>query len=228
MRNKIVLIVIINLLFISHSFAQTADEILSKYYDAVGIKNLAAVNTIIISGKITGAGLRNNSVDYLVKKVRPYKLYMELRNKGEVSCTIFDGRSEWAITKGKTVKNSFDVEEQRKRKAAFEGDLFFCQSNNYKIEYAGIAKLEGLDFHLLKVSNKDGYQAEFYIDPGSFMLMKCIEAGVETYYGNFKTIEGVVFPFSTRIVPQSTGVGTELNLDSIEFNKEVDETIFVR
>jgi hypothetical protein len=228
MRNKIVLLVIVNLFFISHSFAQTADSILARYFDAVGIRNLDTVKTIIINGKITGGSLRGAAVDYLVKKVRPYKFYMELKNKGESSQTIFDGRTEWTIIKGKTVKNVFDVEEQRKRKVAFEGDLFYCKNNNYKIEYAGIAKIQGLDFHLIKVTGKDGFAAEYYFDPGSVMLMKSVEAGVETYYGDFKTVAGVVFPFSTRVVPMATGIGTELNLDSIEFNKAVDDKIFER
>ena len=228
MNKKIVFTAVLNLFFLSFLYGQSADEILTKYFNAIGISKLAAVNTISISGSITGKTLKNNTIEYLVKKVRPYKQYMELTNKGEISKKHFDGRSEWAVTKGRTVKNLFDVEEQRKRKICFEGDLFYCKNNGYEIVYKGINQIEGLDFHQLNVTSKDGYNADYYIETGSFMLMKTVEGGVETFYSNFKTVEGVVFPFSTKVVSKLTNEETELNLNLIEFNKEVDNNLFVR
>ena len=73
MRNKITITALLSILFISHHNAQSADSILTKYFQAAGSSKLAAVNTIIFTGKITGGNLRNNSVDYLLKKVRPFK-----------------------------------------------------------------------------------------------------------------------------------------------------------
>lgn len=208
--------------------AQTAEEIVSKHLQSVGVTKLDTVKTIIIEGKITGSQLKSGYIGYTVKKIRPYKQYMELNSGGDISKTIFDGRSEWAITRGKTVKNPFDVEEQRKRKICFEGDLFYCKNNGYQFEYKGIVKIEGLDFHSVRITNKDGYEAVYYIDPGSYMCMKSVEGDTETYYSNFKSVNGVTLPYSMRVASISASQVTELNIDTIEFNKAVDESLFVK
>jgi outer membrane lipoprotein-sorting protein len=206
---------------------QTADEILNKHFSAIGLLEYAKINTIKISGKITSESLNNDSISYLQIKVRPYKQYMEFKNKNEVSKSVFDGRTEWSVTKGKTIKSPFDVEEQRKRSINFEGELHYCKNNGYQIEYLGLTKIEGLDFHKIRVTNKDGYDASFFIDPGSFMLMKSSNGSLETYYSNFKMVKGITLPYSVRVL-SSSGNANELNIDTIELNTEIDANLFVR
>lgn len=208
--------------------AQTADEIISKHFSVSGISNLSAVNSIVITGKISASSLKGITVGYLVKKLRPYRQYMELNNNGEISKTIFDGRSEWATAKGRTVKNPFDVEEQRKRKICFEGDLFYCKNNGYNFEFMGKVQFQGLDFYAVKVTNKESYEAVYYIDPESSLLMASREGDVETFYSNFKSVNGVILPHSIKVTSVSAEQSTELNIDSIEFNKEVEESLFVK
>ncbi len=208
--------------------AQTADEIIAKNFAVTGIDNLAKVNSIIISGKITASSLKGNPIGYLVKKLRPFRQYMELNNNGDISTTMFDGRSEWATVKGKTVKNPFDVEEQRKRKICFEGELFYFKNNGYNFEYIGKVQFNGLDFFAIKVTGKDAFEAVYYIDPESTLLMAQREGDVETFYSGFKNVNGVILPHSIKVTSLSTEQTSELNIDSIELNKEVEESLFVK
>ena len=228
MKFRYLVLIIIFLFPFAAIKAQTADEILAKYFSAAGIGNYGDVNSIVITGKITSTSLKNNAVLYTIKKVRPFKQYMELTGNGKKSETVFDGRSEWIIAGGKNVKNPFDVEELRKRKICFEGELFYLKNNGYKIEYSGISKIDGLDFYTLTVTGKDDLKISFYIDPGSYMLMKSVEGDLATYYSNFKNIEGVTIPFSIRIASLQSGESTENDIETIEFNKEVNPNLFVR
>ena len=228
MRTNIILTSAFVFLFSILMPAQTADEIIEKNFAVTGLNNLAKVNTIIISGKITASSLKGNSIGYLVKKLRPYRQFMELNNNGDISSTIFDGRSEWATAKGRTAKNPFDVEEQRKRKICFEGELYYFKNNGYKFEYIGKVQFQGLDFFAVKVTGKDAYEAVYFIDPESSLLMAQREGDVETFYSNFKNVNGVILPHSIKVTSLSTEQTTELNIDTIEFNKDVEEKIFVK
>jgi len=228
MKNASLILFILFSICSAKSTAQTADEILDKHFKALGVDSLANVKTMTIEGRVTGTAIKSSYVGYTVKKERPYKQYLELYNKGAVSKTIFDGKTEWVISQGKTVKNPFDIQETRKRKICFEGDLYYCKHNGYNIEYKGIKKIDGLDFLTLKVSTKEGYEAEFYIDPGSYMLMKSVEGETATFYSNFKQVNGVTFAFSVRVSAIGSSQETELNIDSIEFNSKVPASLFDR
>jgi len=211
-----------------HCYAQNTDDILNKYFEANRITKMASVNSVTVTGKITGTIINGASIEYSVRKLRPYKQCMELNNRGEISKTVFDGRSEWVISKGKTVKNPYDVEEQRKRKICFEGDIFYCKNNGYLIEYNGIVNIEGIDLYLIKITNKDDFDASYYIDPGSFMLLKSVEGSLITYYSNFKSVDGIIFPFSIKIITGIKGEFTELNIDKIELNNEIEPSVFTK
>lgn len=53
------------------------------------------------------------------------------------------------------------------------------------------------------------------------------EALTSTFLSNYKMIDGTAVPFSieTRANGQVTG---QINLDTVEYDKEVDESIFTR
>lgn len=227
MKNRLLICICLIVIPFAVISAQTADEILNKHFAAIGLDKFTRINSITMTGKITGDALKNDSIKYMLIKVRPFKQYLELTNKNEVSKSVFDGRTEWTITRGKSVKSPFDVEEQRKRSVNFEGELHYCKNNGYKIEYLGLTKIEGLDFHTIRATNKDGYDASFFIDPGSYMLMKISNGSLETYYSDFRTVNGITFPYSIRVLSQS-GNSNDLDIDAIEINKEVDPNLFVR
>ncbi|MBK8145795.1 MAG: hypothetical protein IPK62_12780 [Bacteroidetes bacterium] len=89
--------------------------------------------------------------------------------------------------------------------------------------------LEGTECHKLKLTDKNGQEATFWIDPSTYYTLKQTmkvkangkEVESATNYSNYKKIEeGIVYPFSV-----SADWG-ESEVTKLTINGKVDESIF--
>jgi outer membrane lipoprotein-sorting protein len=115
-----------------------------------------------------------------------------------------------------------------------DGLLVDYKEKGHQIEYAGKEDVEGTPAHKLKVTKKNGDVVNVYIDAESYMEIK--DAGKvkvrgqeiegQTLFGDFKKVDGVVYPFSIEQKSSGGPGGMTITISKIEINPTVDASRF--
>lgn len=225
--------VIIALLFISfNAFSQTVDEIVNKHIEAMGGKEkLLQLKTMVTEGSLSVQG-----TDI------PIKISQE-HNKGQrVEMTVmgmsgyiintptegwqffpFQGQAAPEAMSPEAVKESVDFLD-------IQNNLLDYKQKGHQVEYVGKEDFEGTECFKLKVVFKGGAEANMYIDPSTYYVIKqetkTKSTGQEVVqdqtFSNFKKQDGYVFPFSLTGV----GPGGVVTITKIEVNKPLDGSLF--
>ena len=217
--------------------AQTADEIIAKNIEARGGKDkIKAVQSLRMTGKIAmGQGME---APISLEVARPNKLRMEFTMQGMTGVQAYDGKTGWSVMPflGKKDPEPMSAEDvkQTEDQADLDGVLVDYKEKGHQIEYAGKEDVEGTPAHKLKVTKKNGDVVNVYIDAESYMNIK--EAGKvnvrgqemenEVLFGDFKPVEGVIFPFSLEQKPKGAPTGTVITITKIEVNPTLEASRF--
>src|SRR6185312_1611292 len=175
------------------AWAQTTDEIIAKHEKAMGGKDkIKAVKTERVTGKmVMGQGME---APFTMEMARPNKMRMEFTFQGMTGVQAFDGTTGWSV-----------------------------------MPFMGKADPEGTSVYKLKVTQKSGDVVYLYIDADQYMLLKQTgktkirgqEIESETIFGDFKTVDGLVFPHSIeQKMPGGRG-GMVMTISKIELNPDV-------
>jgi outer membrane lipoprotein-sorting protein len=217
--------------------AQTADEIINKNLEARGGKDkIKAVQTARMTGKLVmGQGME---APITMELARPNKMRMEFTLQGMTGIQAYDGKSGWSVMPfmGKTEpeKMSDDDVKQAEDMADMDGLLVDYKEKGHQVEYVGKEDVEGTPAHKLKVTKKNGDVVNVYIDAESYMEIK--DAGKvkvrgqeiegQTLFGDFKKVDGVVYPFSIEQKSSAGPGGMTISISKIEVNPTVDASRF--
>lgn len=217
--------------------AQTADEIINKHIQARGGKDkIKAVQTERVTGKIVmGQGME---APFTREQARPNKVRMEFTIQGMTGIQAYDGKSGWAVMPfmGKTQPEAMSAEEAKQAEddADIDGLLVDYKEKGHQVEYVGKEDVEGTPAYKLKVTKKNGDVANVYIDADSYMEIRETgkikargqEIESQTTFGDFKPVEGVVYPFSMEQKMQGAPAGMVITVSKIEINPTVDSSRF--
>jgi outer membrane lipoprotein-sorting protein len=217
--------------------AQTADEIINKNLEARGGKDkIKAVQTARMTGKLVmGQGME---APITMELARPNKMRMEFTLQGMTGVQAYDGKSGWSVMPfmGKTEpeKMSDDDVKQAEDMADMDGLLVDYKEKGHQVEYVGKEDVEGTPAYKLKVTKKNGDVVNVYIDSESYMEIK--DAGKvkvrgqeiegQTTFGDFKKVEGIVYPFSIEQKSSAGPGGMTISISKIEVNPAVDNSRF--
>ena len=105
----------------------------------------------------------------------------------------------------------------------------------YTVEYIGEDEVEGTAVHHLKVDTHDDLIIDMYFDAEYFLVIKQTgkmkmeeqEIAQDSYMSDFKEVNGLVVPHSIESRMNGQTVNT-IMLETVEFDVEVDDAIFVR
>jgi len=218
--------------------AQTADEIINKHLAARGGKDkIKAVQSARMTGKLvmTGQGME---APITMELARPNKMRMEFTIQGMTGIQAYDGKSGWSVMPfmGKTEPEAMSADDikQAEDQADLDGMLVDYKEKGHQVEYVGKEDVEGTPAHKLKVTKKNGDVVNVYIDAESYMNIK--EAGKvkvrgqeiegQTTFGDFKTVDGLVFPFSIEQKAQGGPGGMVISISKIEINPALEASRF--
>jgi outer membrane lipoprotein-sorting protein len=219
------------------AWAQTADEIIDKHLQAVGGKDkLKAVQTERITGKmVMGQGME---APFTMEMERPNKMRMEFTVQGMTGVQAFDGKTGWSVMPfmGKTEPEPMPADEVKRmeEQADIDGLLLDYKDKGRQVEYVGKEDLEGTPVHKLKVTQKNGDVVYVYIDADQFLQLKQTgktkirgqEVESETTFGDFKTVDGLLFPFSIEQKAAGMPAGMVMTVSKIEVNPSLDDSRF--
>jgi hypothetical protein len=214
--------------------AQTTEEVLQKYYEAIGGEEAwLNLSTMRASGNIDVMGMMNGP--FSIVQQRPAKARIEMTIQGMEIVQAFDGETAWQIMPmmGSTEPEVADPEtaQQIIEQADLDGPLIGWKQDGTTIEFEGFETMAGAETAKLKVTDKAGMVTYYYLDdnylPVRMVAVRSIQGAsteLTTSLADYQNIGGLMFPFLIEI---DTPMGVQqLTFDSIEVNVPVDETVF--
>jgi outer membrane lipoprotein-sorting protein len=218
--------------------AQTADEVIEKYISAKGGREkLKAVQSVRMTGKMDiGNGAQ---APFIMEMKRPHKVRTEFTIQGMTGTQAYDGTTGWMVMPfmGKkdpevmAADDLKDIDDQ----ADFEGALVDYKAKGHQVELLGKQTIEGTPAWKLKLTKKNGDVAYVYLDADAYLEVKeegkrnvrGQEVEFESTMGDYKTVDGIVFPFSLQAKPKGAPAGMTITVEKVEINPAVDDARFV-
>jgi len=213
---------------------QDLSEILDQHFSAVGQEKLIKIKTFTIHGKIITSGME---MPFVQEVKTPNKFRLEANIQGQLMIQAYDGETGWYVAPW----ISLDTQDltgpqldQTKDQTNMEGDLYNWEEKGHQAEYLGTEDMEGTEVYKIKLTKKDGNEIFYYIDSEAYIILKETrkmtvqgnEIEIESFPGNYEVFDGIVFPMSIKT--NTMGQETEILFDSVKFDLEMNDSIFVR
>ncbi len=215
--------------------AQTADEIVNKHIDAIGVKEkLAAIKTVTVEYDMDVQGTTGAGTTFLVTG-KGYRNEVELA--GQKLVQVYTDKGGWGINPfaGQTSPEPLPADELKGAKSNLTpgGPLFDYAAQGNKIELNGTENVNGVAAHKVKLTMSDGPEVIYYIDPNTFYILKSVAKRdvqgqsmeiTSTFSDYKKTDYGYVAPGSTEV--SFPMFSFTLKTKKIDINKEIDPALF--
>ncbi len=218
------------------SYAQTADEVVNKYLDAIGGKeNWKKVSSVITEGNMSVQGAdvlvtatvvhgKGSRQDISVMGMTGYQI---MTPTGGWSYMPFQGQAQAEPMTEEMVKKGADQYDT-------QGALVDYKDKGHNVEYLGKEDVDGTECHKLKITHKSGKEETYFLDPATYYLIKAIsknnvngqEVEMTTAFSNYKKLpEGIVIPMSISL-PMGPGMMADMTITKVEINKPVADSTF--
>lgn len=217
--------------------AQTVDEIIAKHVEAMGgLDKLKSIKTVRMTGKMTvGPGIE---APVVMELKRPNSMRMDFTIQGMVGSQAYDGQVGWTFMpfQGSKVAQQMAEDELKmaQEQADIDGPLIDYKAKGNTVELLGKDKVEGADAFKLKVTLKNGVVRTIYIDAEHFLQVKDeskrtirgTEIDGETILGDYKEVDGMMFPHSVDSGQKGSPQRQKLVVEKIELNVPIDDARF--
>lgn len=232
MRNLFIFgLFIIALVMVQSAQAQTADDIIDKYINALGGKaKLVTLNSVKMTGSLNVQG---TDVAVTITKLHNVGVRSDFEVMGTSNYQII------AVNKGVTfmpvqgMSSPTDMTEDQIKAGQTQLDvqsvLLDYKTKGTTVELAGTEKIGDEDNYKLKITFKNGVVTNYFIGSKNFRLNKSSgkrnvngeDVEVETTFTNYKqNADGYWFAYTNGTMQG------EINFDKIETNIKVEESIF--
>ena len=228
---KIALLTVITATSFINASAQTADEIINKYIDAMGGKEkISQIKTVYIEGEMDIMGNKAPSLTYIVNE-KGYK--NEVDFNGSKIISVYTDKGGWAVNPmaGQSVPTPAAEELLPVGQLNFDlaGPLVDYAKKGNKVE---LLEKEGNNYKL-KVTTAKNVESTFFIDATTYYNVKVIvkmtmngqEVEIVNENSDFKkTDNGFLMYYAGSI----TYPGLTINYinKKIDINKDIDMAIF--
>jgi len=213
------------------SFAQTAEEIVSKHLKAIGgADGWKKVETIKMNGAMTAQGMEI-PLNITIQNNKAWRLDLEIM--GTSNYQILTNSEGWAYFPIQQMQKpepmTPDMVKAMKNELDIAGDFVDYKAKGNKFEFLGKDEVEGTEALKLKLTSKDGKEKTYFLDATNYYIIREVEKIVAdgqevemaTNYSNYQKLEGgLIFPMTIES-PQGP-----ITFKSVELNPKVDESIF--
>jgi len=212
---------------------KTADEVIAKNIEARGgLEVIKAIKSSRAQGTMTMGPMQ---MPFTVETKRPNAMRIDFSFQGMQATQAYDGSNGWQIM---PMMGKLDAEpmagdelKQFKDQADVDGPLVDYQSKGHKVEFLGLADVDGTAAYKLKVIRKDGGEEINYIDTEYFLAIKTEskikiqgqEVQGTAILGDYKEVAGTMIPHSvTNVMTGPMGeMKQEMLITKIDTNVEV-------
>ncbi len=216
--------------------AQTVDEVIQKYNDAMG--GLDAFNKVA-SAKMTGTvTVQGTDFPLTVQMINGKAMRTDVAVMGQSVTNVYKDGKGWKINPFMGAETATDVEGAElndfKNQASLAGGLMDYKSRGNQVELLGQEDVEAVKTFKIKLTSKDdGRVSTFYISTANYMLVKSLSSRemqgqtveVETFYSDMKDFAGLKF-FMSRSQKIDGLEFQAIKLSNVELNVPIDDKIF--
>ncbi len=217
-------------------WAQSADEVIAKYYQAAGgLDKFKAVNTMRISGRMTlGQGME---APFTRISKRPNMQRLDFTLQGMTATQAYDGQTAWMFIPfmGQSAPELMppDLAKNMDEEADFDGPLVGYKERGIQVEVAGQEQVEGANTYKLKVTMKSGDVTYYFVDAQEWLpirtqskrTMQGREFDIVTSLGDYKAEGGLLMPHSIQVSGQGPGVQGFV-IEKVELNPTLKDEDF--
>jgi hypothetical protein len=218
--------------------AQSVDDIISSYIAARGgVDKIKSVKTERVTGTISFGAETDGP--FLVERMRPLKLHMELTLSGQTVIRVYDGKNAgWVFnpfTKDPSVQPMSENELQNIfDEADFDGPFVDYKDKGNKIEFVDKLEILGHPAYKVQLTNKRGEVSYFYFDASTSLLLKWEgtrkinnqDVPWETFFHDFREVNGLKYPFLIEADAPGTDQTQRIIAEKIEVNIPLEDSLF--
>jgi hypothetical protein len=218
----------------SFSFAQTADEVIDKYYTAIGGKDkwLKLISTI----ETAEISMQGTTINVKTYREHNKALKLEISLQGQTGYQLLTNKEGWNYMPfgGQMLKAEPSTKEQVEKGQEgldVQGDLLNYKEKGHAVEYLGKEDLDGTECYKLSVKTKKGSASNYYFDASNYYLIK-VSSKMEvdgkevenvSEFSNYqKTPEGYVFAMAYS----GGGAPGPVKVTKMEVNTKIDPKVF--
>lgn len=221
--------------------AQTADDIINKYMEAMGGKaKLLSIKSLYMEG--TSVMQNGTEITQKIWKVDGKLMRREISSAMFNGVTLVTDKEGWNMNQ-RTNGNFEPMPAEMLTNAQLEmdcaGPLVDYAAKGHKVELLGKEDVDGTECWKIKLTLKTGRDITYYFDPKTYYIFRTVTVGgfggrggggqgggqreMKMDYSEYKkTDDGFVFAYKTTVV----GMGGGLFFEKIEVNKPVDEKVY--
>ncbi|MFA0964028.1 outer membrane lipoprotein-sorting protein [Roseivirga sp. BDSF3-8] len=212
----------------------TLEEVLENHFEVINQEKRSDINTLVYEGTMT------QGIEIPVKLIikRPGMVRMEGSVQGKVFVQAYDGNDGFMIMPNAAAPQDLSDEqkENMKDKASVDSELKTAQDKEFDMELMGTEDFEGSDVYLVKVTKDNGDATTYYIDAENYVILKARskttvqgqEVVGETYYSNYKEVDGMIFPHSFDYKNAEGQTMNQIMIETVTLDSEVSDEQFAR
>jgi hypothetical protein len=216
--------------------AQTADDIVTKYFNAIGGKEkIAGINTLYQEQTVEVMNNQAASTTIIVNG-KGFKNEIDFGGQKIINCVTDKGG--WSINPmlGQSTPTPMTDEQFNAAKDQLDlgGPLLNYAKKGNKVELAGRENLNGVETYKVKVTTTGNVESTYYFDPKTFYMLKNVsklnvngqDFETSIVFSDYrKTDYGNMLPYTVEMnLPQGFTIKT--NVTKVEVNKQIDEKVF--
>lgn len=225
-------------------FAQTADEIIANYFEAIGgLENYKNIKGIKVLAKVQQGEM---DIPLEIVQMADGRTYTKVSFQGKsLMQDVFDGETMWG-TNFQTMKaEKADAESSANKKLEandFPSEFIDYKVKGYTLDFIGTETIDGAETFKLKLVKEPktiaGEKVEdivyYYFDTEAFILLvqeSIINDGPrkgqmsQTKFSDFQEVDGIYFPFSMSQGIKD-GFSQSIIVEAIELNSVIPDDVF--
>jgi hypothetical protein len=225
-----------------HRQALSVEQLIERNTQAVGGRAaLEAVHSIRVDLHITDPGFE---VDGVYLAARPGWMRIDITANGQhVYTEALNGTCAWQWKgKGEPVDESPGATAALRHGVEIPGHLLGLHElrpRGHRIELVGREKVDGINYHLLRVTLSDGYSTTLYLDPDSWLITRRRDVRplhpdidptpttIENKMTDFRRVGDLVYPFASTDTDLANGKVLETTtVRSITLNPAINPSVF--
>ncbi len=219
--------------------AQTADEILAKYFTATGgLDKWKALKSKTMEGK----AFMGQEFPMTIYEKAPNKQKTVVNVQGtELILNVYDGKDAWMLNPLQGGKDPVKLDDEQAKDVKdeeFEDDFIDYKKKGHEVTLEGTEEVDGVKCYKIKlVRNKNNPKEDIteihYFDSENFvpiMQASFVRSGpqkgteVKAYLSDYQDVSGLMFPFS--IEQKVNGQTSKITIQKITINDIMDDSIF--
>ena len=225
-----------------HRDSLTVEQLIERHAQAVGGRAaLEAVHSIRVDLHIADPGFEADG-EYIA--ARPGWMRIDITANGQhVYTEALNGTRAWLWKgQGEPVDESPTATAALRHGVELPGHLFGLhelQSHGHRLELVGREKVDGINYHVLRITLSDGYTTTLYLDPDSWLITRRRDVRplhpdvdpnpttIENKMTDFRRVGDLLYSFASTDTDLATGKVLETtSVRSITLNPAIDPSVF--